>query len=478
MSSNNLTSDLTNNTTPQNITEIITIKKMGLLPLVAIIFFTVSGGAFGLEPLITQMNPGWAMVLLVLTPLVWSLPTALMVAELSSMMPQEGGYYRWVKAAMGDFWAVMEGWWTICFTAVDMAVYPVLFVNYLAYFLPQIQLVLDENGSNITPTPILIKRWLIAISIVCISLIFNYFGAKTVGHSALLNTLLVLGPFFILIVIGFLTPHAPSTAFAAIKHGLTQRPESGAIASGLAVVLWNYCAWDNVSTFAGEVEEPQRTYPKALGLSLPIVILAYCVPVLIGLGFTSDKAVWNESAGWPVLAQMIGGKWLATSIAIAALVSAWGLFNSQLLYVSRLPYAMAQDGWLPEIFTRTAKKTGVPIVALLVSCLVTGMFCAMSFGKLVIIDILLYGAELSLQFIALLILRIKEPEMLRPFRIPGNWPVLLFVVISPLVVTAIVVIASIREAEDNKQLFIVPILMASAPILYWLRKSKVSEKTS
>jgi amino acid transporter len=420
------------------------------------------------------MNPGWAMFLLVLTPILWSLPTALMVAELSSMMPHEGGYYRWVKTAMGDFWAVMEGWWTICFTAVDMAVYPVLFVNYLAYFIPQ--LALQENGS--APTPVIIKRWLVAISVVIISLIFNYFGAKTVGHSALLNTLLVLGPFLILILVGFFTPHVTTTAISTIKQGLAQRPESGAIVSGLAVVLWNYCAWDNVSTFAAEVDEPQKTYPKALGLALPIVILAYCVPVLVGVGYTTDKSVWNESAGWPVLAEMVGGKYLAITIAIAALISAWGLFNSQLLYVSRLPYAMAQDGWLPEIFTRTAKKTGVPIVALLVSSLITALFCALSFGKLVIIDILLYSAELALQFIALLVLRIKEPEMSRPFKIPGNWPVLLFVVISPLVVMAIVVVASIKEAENNQQLFIVPILMASAPILYWLRKSKVSEKSS
>ncbi len=447
-------------------------KKISLLPLVGIIFFTVSGGAFGLEPLISQMNPGWTVVLLVLTPLFWSLPTALMVAELSSMMPQEGGYYRWVRMAMGDFWGVMQGWWTICFTAVDMAIYPVLFVNYLAYFFPQ--LALDENGK--ASISIFISRWLVAIAIICLSLFFNYLGARAVGRSALLNTFLVLSPFLIFILMGLFTPGTFANSISAIKIGLTKTPSSGAITSGLAVVLWNYCAWDNVSTFAGEVNDPQHTYPRALGLALPIVILAYSLPVLIGLGVTTSPSVWNESAGWPVIAEMIGGRWLGILLALAALVSAWGLFNSQLLYVSRLPYAMAQDGWLPSIFTHTSKKTGVPIVALLVSCGITALFCALSFGKLVIIDILLYGAELSLQFIALLVLRIKHPNFPRPFRIPGNWPLLLFVVISPLAVTAIVIVASIKEAEDNYQLFIVPILMASALLVYFWRRSSVKSK--
>ncbi|KAF0246284.1 MAG: amino acid transporter, partial [bacterium] len=355
---------------------------------------------------------------------------------------------------------------------VDMAIYPVLFVNYLAYFFPQ--LALDENGT--ASIPVLISRWLVAIVIICLSLFFNYLGARTVGRSALLNTFLVLLPFLIFILIGMFTSGTFANSISAIKAGLAQRPVSGAIASGLAVVLWNYCAWDNVSTFAGEVNDPQHTYPRALGLALPLVILAYSLPVLIGLGITTSPSVWNESAGWPVIAEIIGGKWLGILLALAALVSAWGLFNSQLLYVSRLPYAMAQDGWLPSIFTRTSQKTDVPIVALLVSSGITALFCALSFGKLVIIDILLYGAELSLQFIALLVLRIKHPNFPRPFRIPGNWPLLLFVVISPLAVTAIVIIASIKEAEDNNQLFIVPILMASALLVYFWRRSKVKSK--
>jgi len=83
--------------------------RVGWLGLTSVLFFTVSGGPYGLEPLVAAVNPGWAVVLVVVVPIVWGLPIALMVAELSSMLPDEGGYYVWVKQAIGPFWAVQEG---------------------------------------------------------------------------------------------------------------------------------------------------------------------------------------------------------------------------------------------------------------------------------------------------------------------------------------------------------------------------------
>src|SRR5436190_11912692 len=88
-------------------------RRLNLIPLVGVIFFIVCGGAYGVEPLVGAVGPGWAIALIIFTPLFWSLPIALMVAELSSAMPAEGGYYVWVRNALGDFWGVQEGWWAI-----------------------------------------------------------------------------------------------------------------------------------------------------------------------------------------------------------------------------------------------------------------------------------------------------------------------------------------------------------------------------
>ncbi len=107
-------------------------RTLTTLSLVFVMFFNVSGGAFTTESLIVSTGPGIGLLMLILVPLVWSLPETLIIGELASMLPEEGGYYRWVYRAFGPFWAFQNGWWTWMYSLVDMAIYPVLFNQYLA----------------------------------------------------------------------------------------------------------------------------------------------------------------------------------------------------------------------------------------------------------------------------------------------------------------------------------------------------------
>src|SRR5262245_21288259 len=111
-------------------------RALGTLALVFVMYFNTSGGPFTTESLVQKVGPGLALLMLVLVPLVWSLPEVLIVGELASMMPEEGGYYRWVQRAFGDFWAFQNGWLTWMYSLVDMAIYPVLFNQYLKHFVP------------------------------------------------------------------------------------------------------------------------------------------------------------------------------------------------------------------------------------------------------------------------------------------------------------------------------------------------------
>src|SRR3978361_438483 len=113
-------------------------KKLRLLPLIAVIFFTVSGGSYGLEPLLGHAGEHGVYLLLLLTPLLWDVPAIFTVLELNSMMPVEGGYYRWVKHALGTRWGFFEGWWTWLYTFIDLAIYPGLFVIYASFFFPEV----------------------------------------------------------------------------------------------------------------------------------------------------------------------------------------------------------------------------------------------------------------------------------------------------------------------------------------------------
>jgi amino acid transporter len=113
-------------------------RSLSTLSLVFILFFCTSGGAFTTEALVRDVGPGLALLTLVLVPLVYSLPETLIVGELASMLPEEGGYYRWVQRAFGPFWAFQNGWLTWMYSLVDMAIYPKLFVTYLAWFAPEL----------------------------------------------------------------------------------------------------------------------------------------------------------------------------------------------------------------------------------------------------------------------------------------------------------------------------------------------------
>src|SRR5262249_49946853 len=104
--------------------------------LVFLLFSCTSGCAFTTETLVATVGPGLALAILIAVPLLWSLPEVLIIGELASMLPEEGGYYRWVRRAFGPFWAFQNAWLTWMYSLVDMALYPVLFNQYLAYFVP------------------------------------------------------------------------------------------------------------------------------------------------------------------------------------------------------------------------------------------------------------------------------------------------------------------------------------------------------
>ncbi len=109
---------------------------MRLLPLIAATYFMVSGGPYGLEDIIGKAGYSRALLLLLLIPFFWSLPTALMVGELASAMPYEGGFYHWVRRAMGPFWGFQEAWLSLAASVFDMAIYPTTFVLYLSHIAP------------------------------------------------------------------------------------------------------------------------------------------------------------------------------------------------------------------------------------------------------------------------------------------------------------------------------------------------------
>ncbi|QHN05283.1 APC family permease [Granulicella sp. WH15] len=373
---------------------------MRLLPLIGATYFMVAGGPYGLEDIIGKAGYGRALLLLLVIPFVWSLPTSLMVGELASALPEEGGYYTWVRRALGQFWGFQEAWLSLAASIFDMAIYPVTFVLYLSRIAPAL-----TAGSRGT-------LWALAVVVGCAA--WNMRGARAVGRGSILLFVALLTPFLVLIGIGFYRA-------AGLGHiwGLLRAPSATPdMAGAVSVALWNYMGWDNASTVAQEVERPQRNYPRAMLIAAALVALTYILP-LAAVGLAGVPAEQFSTGAWVDAAASLAGPWLALAVVVGGTISGIGMFNALMMSYTRLPYAMAQEKLLPAIFTRVT-QAGVPWASVALCGVAWALALRLSFERLISIDLVLYGVALLLEFVALVVLRVREPHLKRPFRVPGG----------------------------------------------------------
>ncbi len=358
----------------------------------------VSGGTYGTEDIVHGAGYGRAILILLLTPLLWSLPTAFMIGELSSALPYEGGYYAWVRRAMGNFWGFQEAWLSLVASIFDMAIYPTLFILYLDRLFPWF-----AEGH---------RGLMVGLAVVGACTLLNILGVRVVSTTSLWLFFLLSSPFALIVV---LSPWK----YGGLLHAVTKPTTSHVdLIGGLLICMWNYMGWDNASTIATEVERPQRTYPRAMIAAVVLVTLTYIVPVAAVWMTGLAPSAW-ETGSWADIAGMLGGPLLRIGLVLGGMVSAFGMFNALVMSYSRLPLAMAQNGMLPRVFGRLNRRRA-PWVAILVCAAGWAMCLNLGFERLVTIDILLYGASLALEFVALVFLRVREPELPRAFRVPGG----------------------------------------------------------
>ena len=388
--------------------------RLTLWPLVAATFFMVSGGTYGIEDIVHGAGYGRAILFLLLTPILWSLPTAFMIGELSSALPFEGGYYAWVRRAMGNFWGFQEAWLSLVASIFDMAIYPTLFVAYLTRLFPwfadpQHGLTLTVyRGMSFNVTP----AFLVGLAVVIACAVLNIAGVKVVSTTSLWLFFALSAPFALVVILSPLR-------YGALFHAVTAPTRSKVdLIGGLLICMWNYMGWDNASTIATEVERPQRTYPRAMLAAVIIVALSYIVPVAAVWMTRLPAGAW-ETGSWADIAGLLGGPGLRIALVVGGMFSAFGMFNALVMSYSRLPLAMAQDGMLPTFFGKLNRRRA-PWVTIMALAIGWACCLGLGFARLVTIDILIYGLSLSLEFVALVALRIREPELARPFRVPGG----------------------------------------------------------
>lgn len=372
-------------------------KRLSQRQLVAIIFFTVSGGCYGLEEMVHSLKPAIALICMILLPAMWAFPVTLMAGELTSRMPSYGGSYAWVKSTLGEFWSVQEGWWTLCYTCLDLALYPVLFADCAMLLLP----------SHLRESKFAQLHWLLCIAVILVGTILNYVGITKVGFGSIVTFVLGSAPFAVLIVLAVVHRSLTLSNARAVFAPFDWRIGYQALAVGLSIAMWSYSGWDNVGAFADEVETPERTYPSALLMSIPIVTTLYVLPLLAGIAVAPKLEFWSSSAGWPVIASKVGGKLLFSLMELGASFSYMALFFDQLLYCSRFPSVMARDGYFPRLLAKRNRRKA-PTFGLIVVSAAACALVVFSFDKLVVMEMVLYGGALILEFLALFRLRRQQ----------------------------------------------------------------------
>ncbi|MGO9262364.1 MAG: APC family permease [Bryobacteraceae bacterium] len=405
-------------------------RKLTLLPLIAATYFIVAGGPFGLEDIVSKAGYAGAILILLVTPLIWALPTALMVSEMASTLPKEGGYYAWVGRAMGPFWGFQEAWLSLVGSIFDMAIYPTLFVGYLGHFAPAV-----TAGS---------RGFWIGVGLIAASAAWNLLGARTIGDSSVLMGVVLLAPFAVLSV--YAVAHRVGAVGGPSGHPVPLRNVD--FLGGILVAMWNYMGWDNTSTVAGEVENPQRTYPLAMASAVTLVAISYVVPVGAVAATGLDPNSWS-TGGWADVGRAVlggaAGAILAVAITIGGMVGAAGTLNALTMALSRLPAVMAEDGYLPKLLARRNPRTDAPWAAI-VACAIAWAACLQfSFTKLILLDVLLTGLSILLQFAALVALRIREPALDRPYRVPGGLVGAVALGIFPLALLVLTVVRNQAE---------------------------------
>ena len=442
--------------------------KLTLLPLIAATYFMVSGGPYGLEDVVRMAGYGGALAILLITPLLWSAPAALMVSELSTAIPEEGGFYIWVQRGMGRFWGFQEVWLTLAGSIFEMALYPTLFVDYVGHFAPAITA--GRRGIAIE----------LALIVVCT--LWNICGACAVGEGSVWMSVLLLGPFVILTACAvahwnsFSGPAAPASLLVAPLRASTKNARTHFdILGGILIAMWNYMGWDNTSTIAEEVDRPSWTFPRTMLFGVLLVVVSYIIPIGAVARTGISPAGWS-TGGWVDVGRLLGGEWLSIAIAIGGAIGAIGTFNALMLSFSRLPLVMAQDGYLPRIFARTNSRTGMPWVAITACAVCWGACLFLNFEHLVIMDVLLTGLSILLEFGALVGLRIREPNLARPYRVPGGIAGAVLLSLPPLVLMVIAVLRNRTETiGSTSSLAVGAGLIALGPVVYFFSKPRAKK---
>jgi APA family basic amino acid/polyamine antiporter len=446
-------------------------RDLGMGAAMSIVIGTVIGSGIFLVPheMIARVGaPGMVFFIFVFGGLL-SLAGALSYAELAAALPEAGGEYVYLREAYGPMWGFIYSWTQMWVAkSGSIATLATGFFLYLANFFPPLEQVFLKLPLPLGPngTPLEVKYGqLFAVALILALGALNYFGVKLGGDVQIAVTVVKVTLFCAIIVAGLCFGHAHAPV-ADVVGPLT----TAGFFAALVAALWAYDGWNNVSMVASEIREPQRNLPLALiGGTLAVMAIYLFANWAYFHVLTAAQVAANPRVAGEMMRQVLGNAG-ANAVSVAAMISIFAALNGSILTGSRVPYAAARDGYFFHAVAYVSPRFRTPGVSILVLTLWSSVLIALSggykelFTYVIFASWILYGMATA----AVIVLRIKRPELARPYRTIG-YP---FVPVLFVFVAILLVISTLRDSPWEPMKGIV-IILAGLPFYYYWKQRRM-----
>lgn len=401
-------------------------KNLGFTAALSTVIGMVIGGGVFFKPqavyTLTGGEPGLGMIAWVVAGVI-TIAAGLTAAEVSAAIPKTGGMMVYIEEIYGKKLGVLTGWMqSALFFPATIAALAVMFGNQ--------SVALIGNKSLMVP---------ITLGVILLISILNTLSSKTTGLIQTIATICKLIPLILIIIFGFIKGNGnnPITS-PLVGSGVS----TGSIIGQLLIaILFAYDGWINVGAIAGEMKNPGKNLPKAIVVGLTFIMVVYIIINIAYLWVLPASQLANfdspASAVAEVIFGSIGGKFITTGI----LISLFGCINGYLLTGSRVLYTLGQQKSIPGYkYYGLLNKSGVPENATISMGILSALYALSGqFNLLTDLSMFAIWSFYVLTFIGVILLRQRQPELNRPYKVP-LYPVVpiiaiaggLFVVINQL----------------------------------------------
>jgi APA family basic amino acid/polyamine antiporter len=392
-------------------------------------------------------------------------------AELGAALPKAGGPYAYLSRGIGPLWGFLFGWMSsLLDRPVAMAGLAAGFIRFVGFLFPVVATPLFVGHLGHYEFAFTTAQPLAALVVILVTGV-NYFSVRMSGAIQILLTSLKIGAILVIIFGGIFFAHRHAAVAEAhpVSLGIGTL---GALLTALVPAMWAYNGFNDLGDLGEEIVQPQKNIPRAILLGLGMVGALYITANAVYLRVLPFVAAAGSTHIASDAVQTFAGARGAEWLTIAMAVSALGALHVVVLTGARIPYAMARDGVFFQFARRMHPAFRTPSGALLfLGSAATLLALTGTFEELYSLFVFAVWIFFALMAIALILLRLKEPGLPRPYRVWGYpWTPLIFLSAAVALTVNLWMIRPVRSSLG------LVVILSGIPFYYrWKKRIAVEE---